>query len=59
MHVYTNSSLDMATKITLRIERMSKGSPNNNAVSCAPSDAGTNMKNPIAVRKLVPNIDNP
>jgi hypothetical protein len=59
-HAYVNSSLDMATKITLRIERMSKGIPNNNAVNSSPNKAGTkSMKNPINVRRLIPNIDNP
>ena len=59
-NAYVNSSLDMAAKTTLRIERMSKGIPNNNAVNSAPNDAGTtNMKNPINVRRLIPNIDNP
>jgi len=55
-----NSPSDRATKITLKIEGMTMGIPNNNAPNSSPNNAGTNStKNPITVRRLIPNIDNP
>jgi hypothetical protein len=55
-----NSPSDRAAKIRLKIEGMTMGIPNNNAPNSSPNNAGTNStKNPIAVRRLIPNIDNP
>jgi hypothetical protein len=46
--------------MTLKIEGMIMGIPNNNGTNSSPNNAGTNStKNPIAVRRLIPNIDNP
>lgn len=54
-----NSSFDMAAKITLKIERMIMGIPNNNPMNNKPNNAGTNStKNPKTIRRLIPNIDN-
>jgi hypothetical protein len=49
----------MAAKITLKIEGMIMGIPNNNPMNSEPNNAGTSSaKNPKTVRRLIPNIDN-